>query len=73
VPEHLLQSANVAGSSVFSREHIERSTQGRAMAASEILIIGKLALTFGVLLGLPLLDLWLLSRRRRRNAASKRR
>lgn len=43
------------------------------MTASELLIIGKLALTFGVLLGVPLLDLWLLSRRRRRDAASKRR
>lgn len=35
------------------------------VTAPEILIIGKLALTFGVLLGLPLIDLWLLARRRR--------
>ena len=32
------------------------------MTSAEILILGKLFLTFGVLLGLPLLDLWLLSR-----------
>jgi hypothetical protein len=42
------------------------------MTGSEILIIGKLALTFGVLLGLPLLDLWLLSRRRRRHGTKRR-
>jgi hypothetical protein len=33
---------------------------------AEIMIVGKLVLTFGILLGLPLLDLWLLSRRQRR-------
>jgi hypothetical protein len=32
------------------------------MASGEILILGKLVLTFGVLIGLPLLDLWFLSR-----------
>ena len=36
------------------------------MDTGQVLIIGKLALTFVVLLGLPLLDLWLLGREQRR-------
>lgn len=36
------------------------------MTSGYILILGKLALTFGVLLGLPLFELWCLRRDRRR-------
>ena len=36
------------------------------MSGGEIMIIGKLVLTFGCLLGLPILDLVLLERERRR-------
>lgn len=35
------------------------------MSGGEILILGKLALTFGLLVGLPLLDLYLLRRSQR--------
>lgn len=39
------------------------------MSDAEIMILGKLVLTFGVLLGLPLLDLYLLRRERYRRTA----
>jgi len=38
------------------------------MTGGEIMIIGKLVLTFGVLLGLPALELWRLRRERRHDA-----
>jgi len=40
------------------------------MSGGEIMIIGKLLLTFGLLLGLPALELWRLRRERRRDAQS---
>ena len=42
-----------------------RGYRRQALSTGQILIIGKLALTFVVLLGLPLLDLWLLGREQR--------
>lgn len=41
------------------------------MTGGEIMIIGKLLLTFGVLLGLPALELWRLRRERRHAAQSE--
>lgn len=35
------------------------------MDGGEIMILGKLALTFGILLGFPIWDLWRMERRRR--------
>jgi len=36
------------------------------MSGAEILILGKLVLTFSALLGLPVLDLWLMRRKQAR-------
>lgn len=36
------------------------------MDSAQVMIIGKLVLTFGILLGIPLLELWLLSREEQR-------